>query len=136
MLLTSAQREEAAYATGCAPACYPAMGRGRQERCDRRPAACCRQQRARKQNGGRHFGHGHGRHGMQEALGWVQGIGSVPKFKAGDAAGGRSSAGAGMRSVEDLIARVEKNHVKLSEDVARLTGRRLPQSRANGALAR
>jgi hypothetical protein len=73
---------------------------------------------------------------MQEALGWVQGIGRVPKFKAGDAAGGRSSAGAGMRSVEDLIARVEKNHVKLSEDVARLTGRRLPQSRANGALAR
>eukprot|EP00802_Teleaulax_amphioxeia_P018681 Tamp_18884.p1 GENE.Tamp_18884~~Tamp_18884.p1 ORF type:complete len:204 (-),score=27.35 Tamp_18884:549-1160(-) len=29
-----------------------------------------------------------------------------------------------MRSLEDLIARVEKNHTALSEDVAKLTGRR------------
>jgi len=27
-----------------------------------------------------------------------------------------------MRSLEDLIARVEKNHTALSEDVAKLTG--------------
>ena len=41
-----------------------------------------------------------------------------------------------MRSIEDLIARVEKNHVKLSEDVARLTGRRQATTKSRKRRAR
>ena len=41
-----------------------------------------------------------------------------------------------MRSVEDLIARVEKNHLKLSEDVARLTGCRQAPTKSRNSGAR